>query len=249
MTKEVAKKQSEEVGIANVMEEDSGQGLQGIGVDDLAMPFMKILQKGSPECDKEDPLYNPEASAGLFINSVSGKLYGDFVCIPCAYEKQYLEWKPKTAGGGLEAIHDVPTGLSLLATCTRNEKKKDVLPNGNILVTSAMHYVGIRIGNDVEFAIMAMSSTGLKKSRRWNSVMSSIKLDGKNGKYTPPIFGHQYQIETIGESNNDGSWYNWKIELLGLVDDVSVYVKCREFSKSILEGRVRASTSEDGVPF
>jgi hypothetical protein len=66
-----------------------------------------------------------------------------------------------------------------------------------------------------EPALITMKSTQLKKSRKWNSMMMSTKLMGKNGPYTPPMYSHLYRLTTQAESNDKGKWYGWKSSVLG----------------------------------
>ena len=42
-------------------------------------------------------------------------------------------------------------------------------------------------------ALVAMKSTQLKKSRKWNSMVSSRSMQGKNGTFIPPRFSHMLQ--------------------------------------------------------
>jgi len=49
----------------------------------------------------------------------------------------------------------------------------------NYIQTVGQHYVLIREGNSTENALISMSSSQGKVSRKWNSMMMSITLDGK----------------------------------------------------------------------
>ena len=40
-----------------------------------------------------------------------------------------------------------------------------------------------------------MKSTQLKVSRKWNSMMMGIKMQGKNGLFTPPTYSHIYKLK------------------------------------------------------
>jgi hypothetical protein len=63
--------------------------------------------------------------------------------------------------------------------------KKDRLPNGNYILTVGQHFVLI-LDKDgsTESALISMSSSQGKISRKWNSMMMSINLDGKLGRRT-----------------------------------------------------------------
>ena len=56
-------------------EEHAGKGLENIDKDDLALPFLKLLQSGSYETKKKHAKYVDGAEAGMFYNTVTKKLY------------------------------------------------------------------------------------------------------------------------------------------------------------------------------
>ena len=118
-------------------------------------------------------------------------------------------------------VHKNP---SILSECTKNEKNKDILPNGNILETTAYHSVlYLAEGNWIK-GIISMQSTQLKKSRAWLTKMSSIKLSNADGApYTPPMFSHKYALSAVSEANRHGSWFGWKVVPAGQVDDPNAY--------------------------
>ena len=97
MTKEVIKKEEGALAI-NMFEADANGGAQNIEQEDLALPFLKVLGQLSPEINKKNGRYVEGAEPGMILNSVTKKLYdGDkgINVIPCAYERKYLEWKPR----------------------------------------------------------------------------------------------------------------------------------------------------------
>ena len=66
--------------------EDAGAGLEHIDKDDLALPFIKLLQTGSDETKKKHANYVDGAEAGMFYNTVTKKLYSGekgIEIIPC----------------------------------------------------------------------------------------------------------------------------------------------------------------------
>ena len=140
------------------MEEDQSQGMENLTKDDLSIPFFKILQSNSPEVVEGD------VKPGMIINSASGEACKEMEVIPCGYQKQFIEWTPRESGGGLKATYNSLDGLELMKTCTKDDKGKDVLSNGNLLIPTAVHYVCSWLDGPV-LGIMSMTSTALKKSR------------------------------------------------------------------------------------
>jgi len=175
--------------------------------------------------------------------------------IPTAYVRQYIEWAPRGSGSGAPiAIH---TATSDILTHTHREPgdNKDYLDNGNYVENTANHYVMV-LGEDgiPNPALIVMRSTQLKKSRKWNSMMMSTKLMGKNGPYTPPMYSQIYRLTTQAESNDKGKWYGWEIERVGSVEDQNIYAAAKSFANSIGSGEVKVKhqseeTASETVPF
>jgi len=90
-----------------------------------------------------------------------------------------------------------------------------------------------------------MKSTQLKKSRKWNSMMMSVKLQGANGLYTPPMFSQQYRLTVASESNDRGKWHGWEIERIGSVEDIGTYRSAKSFAESIQAGQVTVKHESD----
>jgi hypothetical protein len=131
---------------------------------------------------------------------------------------------------------------------------KDRLPNGNYLENTASYYVMVCSDDGTaETALITMKSTSLKTSRQWNSMISGIKLQGTNGKFTPPMFSHLYQLKTVEMSNKKGTWSTWSVGKVGPVQDMSIYEQAKSFAESVSKGDVQAKhggeETEDKVPF
>jgi hypothetical protein len=90
-----------------------------------------------------------------------------------------------------------------------------------------------------------MKSTQLKISRKWNSMMQSIKMQGKNGLFTPASFSHLYQLKTVQQSNDKGTWFGWEVSKVGPIEDAALYQTARTFAESISKGDVQVKHGED----
>ena len=231
---------------SNMFEEDAAKGLGKIGQEDLALPFLKILGQLSPEVNKRDGKYVEGAEPGMIYNSVSGELYDGVKgidVIPCFYKLEYIEWKDRGEGPGAPvAIYD--SSSDIMSKTKPDANYKDRLPNGNYIEKTASHFV-IITGDSPSTALIAMKSTQLKISRKWNSMMSGIKLKGKNGLYTPASFSHIYKLKTTQMSNDKGTWFGWEVSKIGPITDASVYQQAKSFSESISKGAVKAKHGEE----
>ena len=230
----------------NMFEDDAAKGLGKIGQEDLALPFLKILGQLSPEVNKRDGKYVEGAEPGMIYNSVSGELFDGVKgidVIPCFYKLEYIEWKDRGEGlGAPVAIYD--SSSDIMSKTTPDANYKDRLPNGNYIEKTASHFV-IVAGDSPSTALISMKSTQLKISRKWNSMMSGIKMKGANGMFTPASFSHIYKLKTTQMSNDKGTWFGWEVSKIGPVTDKGLYDQAKAFSENISKGSVKAKHGED----
>ena len=58
-----------------IFEKDANAGLKNLGMDDLAIPFLRILSDTSPQIKKRDPLYIEGAESGMIYNTLTKEIY------------------------------------------------------------------------------------------------------------------------------------------------------------------------------
>tara|TARA_R110002110_G_scaffold203423_3_gene414534 strand:+ start:2454 stop:3212 length:759 start_codon:yes stop_codon:yes gene_type:complete len=225
-----------------LLAEDEGAGLENVSSDDLLIPSLKLVQKGSPFVDPTESTYTEEVKVGDIINSVTNEFYSGsagVTVVPAAYRRVFLEYVPREAGGGLAGFHEDP---AILAQTHRDEMGKDVLPSGNYIQTTANHYVLLVEGEKYTPVMVAMYSSQLKKSRRWNSIMAGQRIMNGNKSIVPASYSHKYHLSTVAEKNSKGSWFGWKIDAVGRVDDINLYNTAKEFAKSTTASEVTTAT-------
>jgi hypothetical protein len=227
----------------NVFEADANQGSQNISQEDLALPFLKILGQLSPEVNKRDGKYVEGAEPGKIINTVTNELYDTINVVPCHYKRQYIEWQDRGQSTGAPvAIHEADSDI--ISQTTRDKSYKDRLPNGNYLDNTANHFV-LQLGDTPQSALISMKSTQLKVSRKWNSMMMGLKMQGKNGLFTPPTYSHIYKLKTVQMSNDKGTWFGWDVEKVGPVLDKAIYDMAKNFAISVGKGEIEAKHSSE----
>ena len=226
-------------------EVDSGKGLGKLTQEDLALPFLKILGQLSPEVNKRDGKFVKGSEPGMIFNSVSGELYDGtkgISVIPCFYKLEYIEWKDRGEGSGAPvAIHS--SASDIMSKTKMDANFKDRLPNGNYIEKTASHFVVITQPTAAT-ALISMKSTQLKISRKWNSMMAGIKMKGKNGMFTPASFSHTYQLRTVQQSNDKGTWFGWEVQKIGPVSNTEMYQQAKAFAENISKGNVKAKHGE-----
>ena len=235
---EVATKKDGAVAI-NMFEADADKGSQNMTQDDLALPFLKVLGQLSPETNKRDGKYVEGAEPGMILNTVTNEIFDGakgMNVIPVYYERKLVEWQDRGESKGAPvAIHNAESDI--MSQTTRDKSFKDRLSNGNYIENTANHFV-IVLGESPSSALISMKATQLKISRKWNSVMMGIKLQGKNGLFTPPTYSHIYNLKTVQMSNDKGTWFGWDVSKVGPVEDKSVYDIAKSFAEKVGKGNV-----------
>ena len=70
--------------------------------------------------------------------------------------------------------------------------------------------------------------------------MMGIKMQGKNGLFTPPTYSHIYKLKTVQMSNDKGTWFGWDVSKVGPIEDKSVYAIAKNFAERVSKGEIQA---------
>ena len=248
MSKEVTEKATTSVALASRFNELPTTGWEEVGAQDLAVPYIRILQSGSPQLKKADGAYIPEASEGDIFNTVQNCIYDGekgIEVIPAYYNRRYVEWIPRTnAGGGFVGSH--PLDTPLLQESTPNEKGVPTLQNGNELVNTSNFYCLLVINGQATPVLIPMSSSGIKKAKQWVSMAHTQTYRSENGSLEiQPLFNNVYKLSAVSESNSNGSWMNWAVEHVRELDientpeDSTWFDLAFGFAKSVVADEIR----------
>lgn len=270
--------------IGNLMIEDAEDDL-GFGADDVALPFWRVLQSNSPQVKRQNGKYVEGAEAGMFFNAATNKTYDGFrkgvLGIPVHFKRQATLWIPRVAegdnklsGGGF--VREVPMqeAEALLKKCTKNAKKKDIVPagytapdgtdNGGMeLVIAALYYLVLFDKDEpdsFETVAFPLTSTQMKKARAWNATIKNSRLPSPAGRgtYRPAMYAFAYRFTTVPESNTSGDWMGVKITqetaLIKHIDGkpveqfpgaASLYMAAHELKELVGKGKVRERQDYD----
>ena len=245
-SKEVTEKKNGALALdMSVFEDDAGGGLENITQDDLALPFLKVLSGNDEVLDRDE-----NARKGDIYNTVTGHIYkgkDGISVVPCAYQRRFIRWSPRGMGSNAPvAIFSPDEARPKTARSTEANKEYVVDGNGDYIEETHQHFVMVMNADEsIETALIAMKSTQLKKSRKWNSMMQSITMQGKNGPFVPPKWSHVYQLKTVLEENSKGSWHGWEVSRKGPVSDMNIYNQAKVFAESINKGDVIVKHSQD----
>lgn len=237
----------------------AGAGLENVGASDLLVPRLSILQALSPQVNKRKPEYIPGAEPGMIADVGTGELFPDGLWfLAVHYRKDYIEWAPRDSGKGLVAIHADP---AILDQTTRNDRNQPILPGGNYIAETAQFF-GLNLTAGRRWSFIPMTSTQLKRARKWNTLATGEKLRRPDGsEFTPPLFYRTYNLTVAEESNSEGDWFGWKVERGLALPEITIEEHGMEwrvlkdeavaFRKSLTEGRARADMADlqnEGAP-
>ncbi len=233
-------------------EADAGAGLEGADKSSYAIPFIVMLQGLSPQLETIE-----RAKPGRLINTITNELYDKIRVIPCAFQRRFLRWAPRSAGGGFKGEYnpaevetfsvpglrvidgmymmDVPEGA--------NAFDAKGLPLYDHLADTRNHFVLVEsTSGSWTPALISLSSTQVKKSKRWMSRIQGLEIKNARGKiFNPPSFSHIYVASATKEANAKGEWWGWDINLEGPVEDPDLYAKAKAFHAQVVAGTIEVA--------
>lgn len=240
--------------------EDAGAGMEGATAESFAIPFLSVLQKGSPQVDEASGVAIEGAKAGMLFENVTGKMFDGKVgvtIIPCAYRRVFLRWAQKGSDGagfkGELAPEKVAEMRARGEISELDGKLYIPMPDGTVsdkkcdrISDTRNHYV--LLVDDAtgawKEALMSLTSTQIKKSKMLMSALASVKVQGASGLFTPPTFANTVRVLTTPESNDKGTWFGLKFELAGQVTRPELYAAAKAFHSSVAKGTVIAKYEE-----
>lgn len=219
---------------------------------DVALPYIYILQGLSPQVNPGRAEYVEGAQPSMFLNNVSGEVFDGrqtgFIFVPCYYERKYVEWVHRDNGGGW--VGDHPISSDILSRTRPDDKGKPRLQNGNVIVETAYHY-GLMMNPETdawEQCVIALKSSGLKANRKWNNAIITSKIPGT--EVQAPRFLFAYNVKSKMETKGENSWWSFVVDKFEEPVSVGIYKQAKEFAELVAAGvvtRVAENLGDDRV--
>jgi hypothetical protein len=258
MSNEVMEKKKDSGSLA-LFGNDTAKGFENMTQEDLALPFLRILGQLSPQVTEGDAKYIANAKPGMIYNTVTSELYDGkkgIKVIPCYYKKDFPEWSDRGDGPGAPVAVHLPN--SPVIQTGKRDGSKIRLPNGNYLEETASYYImaETKTGGFTP-ALITMKSTQLNVSKKWNSMMKTIQIpNGDGGFAIPPMHGVVYNLSSVLQKNDKGSWYGWVVNMERIMGsaDKSLYLMSKDFNSNVSKGNVQTKAdveevAKDNAPF
>lgn len=238
-----------------LFEQDAGAGLDNADNESFAIPFIKVLQKLSPELSSKTGIEG--ADEGMLYNTATGILTDGekgMIIIPVHYRRVFLHFQARANGGGFKGEYSVEDAIKMkeegkvveldgrhyfpLPDGSVSDKKSDVFTD------TRMHYILVvdpETGVPTP-AIISLSGSQVKKSKMLNTGLNNIKLKGGKGLFTPPTFANKVKVRTVPESNDQGEWFGVSFHIEGQLagDEAQIYKIAKDFYETVRAGQVQA---------
>ena len=191
-------------------EQYAGEGFENQTVDDYSIPYLSVLQSLSGAVKADESL-----RPGMIINTVTGEAYKGkegVAFVPAFTEHVFVEWVPRSAGGGFVGRHEVGSDLVRAAVAASTEFGKYKTDEGNDLVETYYVY-GVALGADGPYqAVIAFKKTAIKKYKGWQTKAKTVQIELPDGRRIgAPLFAHRYRLTSVEETKNSDSWHSWNI--------------------------------------
>lgn len=202
-------------------EGDTMEGFEQINAATMAIPFIRILQKLSPQLDKQKPEYIARAEEGMYFNTITKTVYGGKVPMICLkFERVYIEWRPNR--GGFVGYHSPENAERITIDHSfGNWRTKD----GNILQETYVYMVLIAGYEKEGPCVLSLASSSLKIAKEWNRLMTTHVM--KDGRRALPYY-LTWELSTEYMKNDKGSWYRPSVKLTGYINEAQYGIAKQE---------------------
>jgi len=225
---------------------DSGAGLETSSSSELMIPFLVLLQDLSPQVIGSNDKAIPGARAGKFLHSLTEEVLGESILFVPAYkEASYVEWVPRSEGGGFRGRYLESDPVIVRAKAQSQKFGKLTTEEGNQLQETFYLY-GV-IADDPEAlrpVVIAFSSTKLKPFRRWISAIREHFFKPP----VPPIYSHLVRVGSVREKNAYGTYFNitlapasGSLDSSLLSPDAQRYIAARRLHETVKAGMARTT--------
>lgn len=197
--------------------EYAGQGFENQTAADYKMPFLALLQVGSPQCIGKDPI----GKAGMLFDTAGGEVFDGnegVLFVPATTEHAFVAWKP--GRGGFAGKH-APGSAHVLAAKRVERQTEDgiksvlVDADGNDLVETFYIY-GTMVDeklNPLGGTILANTSS---KIGPYKEIMGKIRkhlVDIGGGKrINPPMFANLIRVKSVWDTKFKKPCFNFQYE-------------------------------------
>jgi len=216
--------------------------------EDVAIPFLTILQPLSKQVTPGDSSYIEGAKPGQILQTVTKEVFAFTDVLVCDYRRSFIEWVPRDKGGGFRGEHG-PEYENIFNGKLDRATGKAKLENGHDLVDTRSFYLLVANEDGMHYpAICSMASSQVKKAKTLvNLLMTYVPPGMAKRAVSYPAWAAVYRLGSVLESNDKGKWFGWTIQRLGLNQSIDAARSAEAFRAQIRGGSIvvdRTQTEE-----
>jgi len=233
-----------EVDILKLLEKDAASGIPDTGISDLPednlVPYIYILQPLSPQVQKKQEGYIEGAEPGdIWLRNLTPPIVkGEegFIFQFCHFWKNFVEFIPRSAGGGFVAAYDEPPN-GTVEVVTDNVKRL-INPEKNTEIIEYRYHAGlVHRGLERHPFIIPLKSTGHTTSK---TLMPLLRKFFPNSTVRSKSYHTLIKMTTVHMQNKKGQWFSFKVEDLGWVKQPEDIIKGLDLQQSLVSGTRQA---------
>jgi len=216
--------------VAVVIDHDS---FGEVSKEDIAIPFLTVLQPLSPQCTPGHAKEVEGARPGMIFQTVTGEVFTALRVVPAEYRRTFIEWVPRNKGGGFRGEH----GTEWEKIFESNRKGgRAILENDNELADTRSWYVMALRDDGSRFpAVISMGSTQIGTSKKWGT-MQMTPPPGHEGPLQRSSY--TWHMGTQLQKNDKGSWFGWTVRRGPAVTDEALARDCAGFRQQVRGGAI-----------
>ena len=230
--------------IAELLKEDYGKGVSTKQSDNL-VPLIYVLQPLSPQVQRRNEAYIEGAEPGCFwLRNAPTEIFSGedgLLVQPCFFNKDWVEWRPRTSGGGFVGRHaEIVDDQCPVADAEQREDNrfKWTRPNGNELVHTRSHVFRVFTPGGIWPYIFPFTSTGHATSKALTNLITT--------KTNSVGFAGKYRLTTRERSNQMGTWFGVDVKFDSFCNKEE-YLEGKKLYEAFASGAKVAATPDDTV--
>ena len=154
-------------------------------------------------------------------------------------------------------VKDHGSSSDCLSSCTRGELGEYFTDEGNQIVITGEFLVYVIEDTGYYPALISMSNSQFAKAKQWNAMSTRLMVDIEGKMENPALFYTAYELTSVPQSNDKGSWFGWSISMKfdaksgGIIKQLpnggEIYLAARKLIKDIKDGSVTVKSEQDDV--
>ncbi len=226
---------------------DAGSGLEEVSGEDMAVPYVSIVQKQSKVMDLEGFAGKP----GMFMHTITRELFDGqqgIEVIPCHFRRFWREISEELQNPKFIAEH--PANWSVARGAEFHSDKRRHICHDGTHANQIMRFYCLMVApcEVPQPVCLTFKGSQIRKAKNWNSMLSvmttEVVVDGVARKIQAPTFMSIWKLSTVMETGDENTWHGYELTSKGMLDpvgndfDAEIYMQARDFHGMVAEGSI-----------